>query len=436
MDLIKEKTNILIGGAGIAGCAAAQMLQANEMDYLLIEKNIDPGGLTRSISLGDAHFDYTGHYLHLSKCKSPSTLPFANQNDNDWRLVKRKSKVYLDNEIIPAPFQYNLFYLSSDARKRCIETFYSRPKFEQITSFREYLLAGFGEGICDYFLFPYNEKIMACSLSDLSVDSVKRFFPMPEKEMIEQGFIKEGINLETGYNSWFWYPKQQGIGILAQGLAKDLNALQTCCSIEEIDLSSKCIYTRLGKVSYEKFLTSLPLKAFCNLTSDSLLQNLASSLRHTRVFCLNLLIKSQVPEIFEDCHWIYIPDKCIPFYRFGVYSHISSEMNPRGTTALYVETAFSDKSPLPDMIRLLDDVLSTLERLGWISKSDCLVVSANWIDFAYVLFDHSREKIVKEILEILQHYDVYPIGRYGLWDYISMEDTILRSIETARMVMI
>jgi protoporphyrinogen oxidase len=275
---------------------------------------------------------------------------------------------------------------------------------------------------------------MACSLDDLSLDTVKRFFPKPDEEMIEIGYIKEGSNLDTGYNNSFWYPKKQGIGLLAKGMARGLNALQTNCQIERIDLASRCAYTSLGRINYEKLLTSLPLKAFCKIASDLSLGAVANSLRHTRAFCLNLLIQGSIPEAFADCHWIYVPGKDIPFYRLGIYSNISKHMNPKGTTALYVEVAFEGDAILPAISELLNDIFPSLERLGWISTKNCLIASANWIDYAYVKFNHSRQKIVREILDILHNYQVYPIGRYGLWDYISMEDTILMSIETANML--
>jgi protoporphyrinogen oxidase len=130
-----------------------------------------------------------------------------------------------------------------------------------------------------------------------------------------------------------------------------------------------------------------------------------------------------------------VPGKDIPFYRLGIYSNISKHMNPKETTALYVETAFTDNTILPAMNKLLNEIFSSLERLGWLRREDCLVLSSNWIDFAYVNFNHLYQKSVKKILDILQNYQVYPIGRYGLWDYISMEDTILMSIERTDMLL-
>lgn len=428
----KKKADILIAGAGIAGCAAAQELQSKGIEYLLVEKHVDPGGLTRSISIGDAHFDYTGHFLHLVKCKSPAALPYANQSDDEWMLLQRKSFVYLQGQMIPSPLQYNLYYIPEEARKRCIEGFRNRPQIANIRSFKEYLLAGFGQGICDYFLFPYNEKILACDLEDLSVNCVKRFFPVPDKDMIERGYETAGVNLHTGYNTHFWYPKRHGIGLLAQGMAKNLNAMLTCCPIERIDLATQCAYTLRGEIHYERMLTCLPLKQFCTLCADSSLNTLAAALRHTRVLCLNILLRGSVPEYFADCHWIYVPQKTIPFYRVGIYSHISPQMNPSDTVALYVEVAFSDNAPLPIMNVLLDKIFQSLENLGWARHSDCILLSANWIDCAYVLFDHYRKRCVNRILEILRQNHIYPIGRYGLWDYMSMEDSILSGIQTAR----
>ena len=104
-------------------------------------------------------------------------------------------------------------------------------------------------------------------------------------------------------------------------------------------------------------------------------------------------------------------------------------------TALYVEVASAHSAPVPVMGVLFDDILSSLERLGWVRRSQCAIMTANWIDYAYVHFDHSRKKTVSEIFGILKGYEVYPIGRYGLWDYISMEDAIISGAETAGMLL-
>lgn len=429
---MKKKTNIAIIGAGISGCASAQELQANGIDHLLLEKNVEPGGLTRSISVGDAHFDYTGHYLHLSKCKTPAELPYSKQNNKDWQLIKRKSGVYVKGKIMPAPFQYNLSALPENMRRRCIEDFRNRPYVKNPESFKAYLLSGFGRGMCEIFFFPYNEKQMTTSLDNLSVEAVNRFFPYPDEKEIERGYSKSVEVSSGGYNKYFWYPKHSGIGLLAKGLSADLINLNTCCIVENIDIKNKFLRTSQGEVLYNRLITSMPLKKFCAITNNSKLQLLARSLSHNRVLCLNLFLNGSFQEDFKGYHWIYVPDNNIPFYRVGIYSNLDSARVPSDHTALYVEVAYNNDISPPDLTSVLKEVFFSLEKLHWVRRKDCLVISASWIDCAYVHFNKIRKEALTQILNILHNSDVHPIGRYGLWDYISMEDSIFSGIEVAR----
>ena len=137
---------------------------------------------------------------------------------------------------------------------------------------------------------------------------------------------------------------------------------------------------------------------------------------------------------FRGCHWVYVPDKKLPFYRWGVYSNLPLNAEPEGASALYVEVAFSHLER-PMMSEILSRVLAALERMSWFERKDCEVIAANWIDCAYIHFLPDREAVVGRIMTLLRGRGVHPIGRYGLWDYISMEDSIYSGIETARRVL-
>jgi UDP-N-acetylmuramyl tripeptide synthase len=56
------------------------------------------------------------------------------------------------------------------------------------------------------------------------------------------------------------------------------------------------------------------------------------------------------------------------------------------------------------------------------------------IPCAYVHHTNEAEQAVAAAINRLEEHDVYPIGRYGHWDYTSMEDSILSGIETAQRV--
>ena len=178
----------LVAGGGISGLAAAQCLQANDRDYLLLERCPALGGLTRTTQVEDFCFDYTGHFLHLRRFGSPSKIPYAHLNDEDWQTVERKSYFFGGGRLITAPIQYHLGELPDDLRSECEASYDARPKAEgDISGFREFIISGFGQAVADKFLIPQNEKTMATPLGRLSIGAVKRFFPPPDEQRIRAG---------------------------------------------------------------------------------------------------------------------------------------------------------------------------------------------------------------------------------------------------------
>jgi protoporphyrinogen oxidase len=47
------------------------------------------------------------------------------------------------------------------------------------------------------------------------------------------------------------------------------------------------------------------------------------------------------------------------------------------------------------------------------------------IDYAYVIFDHHYYEAVSEVRAFLEQQRIVSAGRYGGWNYSSMEDALL-----------
>ena len=56
------------------------------------------------------------------------------------------------------------------------------------------------------------------------------------------------------------------------------------------------------------------------------------------------------------------------------------------------------------------------------------------IDFGYVLYDHNRSQAVAAIQNYLRKNAIYSIGRYGAWEYSSMEDAMDQGRRTAELL--
>ncbi len=425
-----KQCNYLILGAGISGLAAANHLQAKGKNYILLDAAPKAGGLTRTIQIDQFCFDYTGHFLHLSQFQDPANIPYAKQSLQHWQQIPRKSYVFYKNHLVTAPIQYHLGELPAAIKKQFLVSYQTRTD-TSAKNFNEYLTTGFGNELAKKILIPQNEKTWAIQLEKLGIHAASRFFPAPNEALIQAGLAKEKTSAQT-YNSLFWYPKVGGIELLTQGLAQDLTQLHSLQHIIQINLKDKIVTTSSGETwQYQYLLCSLPLKTLCALTNQQKLTSNSSKLSNSTTLVFNIGLNKTLPKKFKDAHWIYFPEKQFPFYRVGFYSNISPKMCPDGNTALYAEYAYSSHLPLrQDPQQLETKIINGLEQLGILKKKDIACKLIHKIPCAYVHHTHQREKLTTEILTYLHQNQVYPMGRYGLWDYTSMEDSIKSGIQT------
>lgn len=424
---------IVILGAGISGLAAANSLNAVGQRPVVLEASSTAGGLTRTIKIDDFCFDYSGHLLHLAQFESPSHIPFAHFNDADWQKVERRSFCLIDTELITAPIQYNLAELEKKRRLDCIDSYHRRPLSPQgsTSTFRDFLIGGFGQYLSDLFLIPQNEKTWAISLDRISLSAIKRFFPKPDEGRILSGATKRKMKV-LEYNSNFWYPKQGGIDLVVSGLCKGVDDIRFQEEVQHIDIKAHRIKTRKGhKFNWGTIISSIPIKRLCEIINDRELNELGRLLGHSSTILINIGLKAPVPKKLRNVHWVYIPAKDVPFYRVGIYSNLSKGVCPENYSAMYIEIGVpaEDSDGANVSPNIVSDSLGVLSNLGWIDLNSIACITCHKIPCAYVHFTPARELNLPRILDRLISFNIYPIGRYGLWEYLSMEDSILSGIK-------
>jgi protoporphyrinogen oxidase len=356
-------------------------------------------------------------------------------NDDEWQRVERRSYFLAAGRLITAPLQYHLGELPEEVLKECIDAYEVRPRMKkEAPSFRDYIVSGFGSVVADRFLIPQNEKTMAVTLDRLSMSAVKRFFPPPNEQRIRAGLALQRPNT-VEYNSTFWYPKFGGIDRLVRGLSTGLTQVAVNEEVTALDVDRRELLTRAGhRFTWDVLLSSMPLKTLCALTNDAELQRASARLTHSATISFNFGVRGPLPETLRDAHWIYVPDRDIPFYRFGCYSNISTGMCTPGNSAVYVEAAVpGEQIDRVDIVgELQQKVISALEQFGWIRSADIVCSVTHVIRCAYVHHTPDREAVMDVVRDRLKHYGIYPIGRYGLWDYTGMEDSIVSAFATVK----
>lgn len=419
---------IVILGAGLAGLSAALHLKTKE--FRIFEKETEAGGLCRSVMHDGFTFDHTGHLLHVNQ---PYTQKLLNTLLPDSLIRhQRRAAIYLKGSYIPFPFQANLWALPKDLTREClIEFIRAQSKNEKGgDNFLSWIYRRFGAGIARHFMLPYNEKLWRIPLDEISLEWVERFIPCPSLAEVIDGAL--GVNLKGfGYNQEFLYPLKGGIQILPQAFLAQLRDVQLGKMVEAIDVEKKIVHFEDGKeTTYHALLSSLPMDELLQRLEScpAEIKNLGGGLRYVSVVNINLGVAR---EGISDHHWVYFPEPSYPFYRVGFLSNLSPYMAPKGASALSVEVSCLPANP-PSLEKTKEQTLTALRSCGILKKDDKIVAEKTFfIKHAYVIYDRFRSERLPHIIQFLRSKQIYTLGRYGKWEYSTMEEAILQGKEAA-----
>lgn len=425
----KLKTDNLIIGGGLTGLSAAQSIKKNtNEDFLIIDKSNTVGGLTRSVHIDDYTFDYTGHFLHLKEFKHPKEIIEFIDSSN-WELVYKKSCCYYNGKLVNAPFQYNLFDLGEEKAKTFYDSYKNRIKsLSENPSLDEYFRSEFGDEIANAFLIPYNEKLLGINLKTLGTKGLNRFFPHPNEELIHSGAFSRKTE-DQSYNSRFWYPKRNGIEELVKALASGIKHIKS--KVIEIDLDNKIAFTEDGTVHFEKIISSIPLPELMKISNSanintSKILSTYENLHSAATLGINIGFRGELHEDVKNLHWLYFSERKYVFHRIGFYSNFNESLAPKGNSSIYVEVGI-DNNRINNIVinKIVEEVINQLQKLEYFNIQSIEVMHTTLMRNSYVRFDEKWESTVESARRELLKYNILSTGRYGRWDYTSMEDSIL-----------
>ncbi|MEE9449305.1 MAG: FAD-dependent oxidoreductase [Ignavibacteriaceae bacterium] len=416
--------NALIIGAGLTGMSAAFHLKN---DYAIVEKEKVVGGLVRTEQRGEYLFDYTGHWLHLRR---PYIKKFVSDILGvELTKINKKSKIYSYGVFTEYPFQANLFGLPAPVVKECLMGFIEtniKRKDESCfkgNSFMDYIEYYFGHGISKHFFIPFNKKLFGVHPKDITSRWCGRFVPKPTIEEVINGTL--GINnLPLGYNSSFFYPSFQGIGMISEKLKERVANLYLQTRLEKIDLNKRIAYFNNDfEIKFKYLINTSPLNHFlrCINNLPKEIEDIIPELKSTKV---DYLIMGVRKKVLKGLHWIYFPEAKYPFYRIGCFSNAIPYFSPTGKSSLYVEIS-NDYHSERLKNKVLNSVIDLLKDFGDIeSEEDIEFCEYKSIPTAYVIHDENHFDYTNRIHGYLEENDIYSIGRYGKWTYNAMEDAL------------
>ena len=438
-----QKHQALIVGAGLTGLSCAWHLGG---DYLLVERELEPGGIVRTrVRLDGFLCDGTGHWLHLRNTAMRELV--HRLLPNGLVEYERKAVIYSKGVFTLYPFQANTFGLPREVVAECLvgllkakhpEDFGAQPPASPPANFHEWILRAFGDGIARHFMVPYNEKLMGVKLTEMMPAYAERFIPRPSTEDVIKGAL--GLSRESlGYNARFVYPREGGIGSLPKAFAKALKQPPIYgTEVRSVHLGRRTALLSDGDtVQFERLLNTMPLVRFLSIIEDAPTDVRAATakLRSTTVHYFDIGVRGP-GDVASGYHWIYFPEPEFVFYRAGSYSAVHSGSAPAGCRSYYVEMSGGAQELLREPEKLKQRVLADLKRAHVLSdKDEILFMELCQIPHAYVVFDQNYEQVRAYLLDYLNQNGVLSAGRWGGWNYGGMEDALLDGKAAAEQIL-
>ena len=118
-------------------------------------------------------------------------------------------------------------------------------------------------------------------------------------------------------------------------------------------------------------------------------------------------------------------------YRVGSFTNANPNMAPDGCSSLYIE--LSDR--MTDPMKLLPRIKEGLVAMNLIDDPRRVrFMVPRRIPNGYVIYDRPYGPSRARIHEWLNHVEIQSIGRYGDWNYSSMEDALIDGRRVAAQI--
>ncbi|WP_338868239.1 protoporphyrinogen/coproporphyrinogen oxidase [Myxococcus stipitatus] len=430
---------IVILGAGLAGLSTAHFLQK---PWRLIEKSDRVGGLIKTEVIDGCYFDPTGHWLHL---RDPEIQEWVNTRWLPGQMVRiqRKAGIFTRGVFTRFPYQVNTHGLPPDVVAEnlmgFVEAIYGEKgralREREPRDFEEFILRYMGEGFAKNFMVPYNQKLWTVHPREMSAAWVGRFVPRPTLKEVVDGALGAGTDA-VGYNASFLYPREGGIESLARAMLKGLEGGELSVRTEptSIDWKARKVALSDGRtLSYSGLVSTVSLPGLVRLLAQGpsgVPDEVSAAAKRLRATTVTYVAVAARGANRQPWHWIYLPEPEFHTYRIGSPSAVYDALAPKDTSTFYVEYSHhGELSPATAEKYAVEDLLRS-QMIH--SADDILFAHAREIPHAYVLYDEAYGPAKTEILRFLEHAGIHTAGRYGQWEYSSMEDAILAGRACAR----
>lgn len=290
------------------------------------------------------------------------------------------------------------------------------------------MLATFGPGITEIFMYPYNFKVWAYPPHTMEFGWIGERVSVPKLASVLRSVCTNRDEVSWGPNRVFRFPLRGGTGSVWEAIGRMLEPARMSmgCAVEHVDAQRRVVRTAAGaEWKYRRLISTMPLDALIARAPGVVDAGAASGLVWSATHIIGVGMQGRPPASLKTKCWMYFPESNSPYYRVTVFSNYSPNnvARPGEQWSLMTETA---ESPVKPVRResLAEETLLALEEDGLLPDRDAICsVEQRRIPQGYPTPFLGRDAVVDPILRAFERNDVYSRGRFGAWKYeVSNQD--------------
>ena len=389
--------NVTIIGGGITGISIARMLQKRGVEFRILEKELEPGGLCRSIKYRGHNLDIGGGHFLYSKHKEFYDFIFEHIPENNFNKYDRISKINLGGNIIDYPIEININQLPFDIFFEYLDSIFTSGNRMGISAPQKYvdwIKWKLGEKIADNYMIPYNQKVWGKYFNEMDTKWLHKI-PNIELKDIVKNLLNPTLRKDFYPHYYYYYPKEGGFQVIFDSILKKVEShLITNYSITSIEnINNKWLINK--EIESDIVINTAPWESFNGILTDDVFVQSVETLKHN-----SIMVSLYNGDYTNNYHWLYDPD-----------------LNKTQHRSFFIKNF----SPLSKKGGMSDE--TNIERFN----NDEKYIYSHLNKFAYPV-PVSGERI-KDILDFYDAKKFYGLGRWGQWQYFNSDACIIECIK-------
>jgi protoporphyrinogen oxidase len=448
MAVLTGRERVLVAGAGPAGLTAADALSAAGLPVVVLERDLQVGGLARTVEHHGYRFDVGGHRFFT---REPEVEKLWREVLGDELLVRpRRSRILYRGRWFEYPLKpVQALVGLGPAEAAAVVASYARAKLRPVRperTFVDWVTNRFGRRLFDIFFRSYTEKVWGVPCEEIGAAwAAQRIKGLSLRSALAAALRPGGPRLRTLIGE-FHYPRL-GPGMLWEGLARRVRerggevrlghavegVLHDGRRVEALRVRGPGGDERLGGGAVVSTLPLRELVAALEPAAPPAVAAAAARLRYRDFLTVALVVDRA--DLFPDT-WLYVHDPSVQVGRIQNFGNWSPALVPEpGRSCLGLEYFCFEgdalwRAPDADLVAL---AAGELERLGLAPRAAVVDGAVVRMRKAYPVYAPGWEDDLAAVRAHLARFEnLQVVGRNGMHRYNNMDHSMLTGLLAAR----